>query len=322
MGYTHFSKTERVELAVLLEKGYSIRDIASGLGRNPSSVSRELRRGNVKGRYDPRKAQQKARVRRLYSKYQGMKIRERPGLERYVQDRLAREWTPEQIAGRLREAHDGKTVVTAKTIYKWLFSVWGQPWCRYLPSRRYRRKKRKGKKRKKSIPNRKFLAERPIGAAERTEVGHFEADTLGVPKGTRETVAGAVDRKSLYFVARRIERLGEAVEGYQEILPEDTRSVTLDNGFEHVRHEEIGVPTYFASPYRSWEKPVIENTFQRLRRWIPKGSGVRAYTDEDIVAIVDRMNDTPRKRLNYRTPREVFEGRSLTFNHRECCASG
>lgn len=322
MGYTHFSKTERVELAVLLEKGYSIRDIANGLGRNPSSVSREVRKNSVNGRYDPRKAQQKAYVKRKYSKYQGMKIREQPHLERYIQEGLRKEWTPEQIAGRLREAHDGKTVVSAKTVYTWLYSVWGQPWCRYLPSRRHRRRKRHGKKRKKSIPNRRFLAERPIAASERSEVGHFEADTLGAPKGTRETLAGTVDRMSLYFLAMKIERLGEAVEGYRGMLPKDTRSCTLDNGFENVRHEEIGVPTYFASPYRSWEKPVIENTFQRLRRWIPKGSRLRDYTDSDIAAIVDRMNETPRKRLRYRTPREVFEDQPLTFIHGECCTSG
>jgi IS30 family transposase len=154
MGYTHFSRAERLELAVLRKKGYAIRDIANVLRRSPSSVSRELRSGSVKGVYDPHKAQQKARVRRLYSKYQGMKVRERPELEQYIQKRLMRGWTPEQIAGRLREAHGGKTVVTAKTIYKWLYSVYGQSWCRYLPSRRYRRRKRRGKKRKKSIPNR------------------------------------------------------------------------------------------------------------------------------------------------------------------------
>jgi len=82
--------------------------------------------------------------------------------------------------------------------------------------------------------------------------------------------------------------------------------MTLDNGVENARHEELKVKTYFCHPYSSWEKPIVENTFGRLRRFIPKKTSLTNYTDEQISPIIEMMNDTPRKKLGYRTPREVF----------------
>lgn len=321
MRYTHFSKMERLELSILLKKGYSRREIGRALGRSHSSVIRELKKNQVKGGYDSHKAHHKARVRRTYSKYQGMKIRENPYLEQFVKQGLEAGWTPEQIAGRLREAHWGKTIVSAKGIYKWLYSVYGYHWCQYLPSRRYHRKHRRRKKsRKILIPNRVFIEERPRGAQRRSRRGHFEGDTLGVPRGSPETLAAVVDRASRYFLAVKIARLKYAVEGYGALLDSvAVRSLTLDNGVENVRYEELNVSTYFCHPHRAWEKPTIENTFQRLRRWIPKKARLRDYTDEDITAIVERMNNTPRKCLNYRTPQEVFKGSGVIFNHNGCC---
>lgn len=319
MRHTHFSKAERLELSVLLKRGYSAREIGSALGKHHSSVSREIIGNSVKSVYDPHKAHDKARVRRLYSKYQGMKIRERPRLEQFVRLGLEAGWTPEQIAGRLRAAHRGNTVISAKGIYKWLYSVYGQSWCRYLPSRQYRQRRRRKKTRKVLVPNRVFIEFRPAGATNRSRTGHFEGDTLGVPRGAPETIAAVVDRASRYLRAVKIQRLREATEGYRQLLcSERTRSLTLDNGVENVRYEELGVPTYFAHPYRSWEKPTIENTFQRLRRYIPKKARLRDYTDEQISSMVDRMNNTPRKCLSYRTPKEVYERKPITFKHTGC----
>lgn len=319
MRHTHFSKAERLELSLLLKKGYSAREIGSALGKHHSSVSREIILNSVKGVYDPRKAHGRARVRRIYSKYQGMKIRERPWLELFVRQGLEAGWTPEQIAGRLREAHEGKTIISAKGIYKWLYSVYGQSFCRYLPSRQFRPRRRRKKTKKILIPHRVFIEHRPLGALNRSRIGHFEGDTLGVPRGAPETIAAVVDRASRYFRAVKIQRLREATEGYRQLLYSvRTRSLTLDNGVENVRYEELGVPTYFAHPYRSWEKPTIENTFQRLRRYIPKRARVRDYSDEQISVMVERMNNTPRKCLQYRTPAEAFERKPIIFNHVGC----
>lgn len=327
MRYTHFSKTERLELSILLKKGYSIRDISRELRRNPSSVSREIKDNSVNGEYDPHKADHKAYVKRKYSKYQGMKVRENRWLEEYIQKGLQQYWTPEEIAGRLSFEY-GHSVISFKSIYKWLYSVHGQLFCEYLPSKQYRPERRKGKKQAKVlIPNKVSIEERPRIINIRARCGDFEGDTLGVPKRTLETLAGIADRKSRYFLAKKIARIKYAVDGFKKLSSSliHLYSFTFDNGVENVRHQELGVSTYFCHTYASWEKGSIENTFKRLRRFIPKKAFLKDYSDKDIAAICDIMNNTPRKCLGWRTPKEVFEeqGRvtyQLTMS--KCCASG
>lgn len=309
MRYTHFSKSERLELSILLKKGYSQRDIGSALKRSPSSVSREIKNNSVNGVYDPFKAHHKAYVARKYSKYQGMKVRENPWLHASVCHGLERFWSPDEVAGRLKFLC-GQSVITAKGIYKWLYSQYGQQWCSYLPSRRYRAKRRNGerKQKKQIIPKRVSIEQRPKIISVRSRCGDFEADTLGVPRTSKGTVAGMVDRKSRYFLAKKILRLRYAMDGFKELsTPFSVYSCTFDNGVENARHQELNIPTYFTHPYSAWEKGAIENTFQRLRRFIPKKARIDAYSHEDIAGICDIMNNTPRKCLGYRTPREVFE---------------
>lgn len=303
-----------MELSILLKKGYSIRSIASALGRNPSSVSREIKANSVNSEYDPDKANHKAYVKRWQSKYQGMKIRENEWLEKEIRTRLMDFHTPEEIAGRLNEDY-GQTIISFKTIYKYLYSGYGQSFCKYLPSRQYKPKPRdENQKKREIIKNRVFIEDRPDIINDRLRVGDFEGDLLGVPKTCRITLTGIVDRKSLYFQAQKIERPRYAIEAYGQLLSDaGALSATLDNGVENARYQELNLPTYFCHPYRSWEKGRIENTFQRLRRFIPKKSSLAGYSDKDVSAIVNIMNNTPRKSLNYRTPKEVFE-------EQKCCS--
>lgn len=316
MRYHHFKGEERCELAILLKKGYSIRSVAAAMGRNPASVGREIARNSVKGRYDPRKARHKAWVRRKYSKYQGMKVRERPELEAYVAGKLRCGWSPERIAGRWQ--FETGEAIHHTGIYKYLYSSFGQPLCRHLKYRRHGRKKRKRTKPvRELIKNRVFIDERPETINRRERYGDFEGDTLGVPKHTRETVVAIIERKSRYLLARKISRLKYAMEGFKELLVSlPARSLTLDNGVENVRYEVLGVPTYFCHPYSSWEKGQIENAFGCIREYIPKRASLASYSDEAVAAIVDAINRTPRKCLGFRTPKEVFEGQFLTT---ECC---
>lgn len=309
MRYTHFSRTERLEISVLLKKGYSHREIGRALGEHHSSVSREINLNSVNGEYNPHKAHHKACVRRKYSKYQGMKIQENHWLEEYIRGKLQRFWTPEEIAGRLSLEY-GHSVISFKSIYKWLYSPFGQSLCIYLPSKKYRPRKRRGKKLKKTIiPNRISIEERPEIINIRARCGDFEGDTLGVPKGNSETLAGMVDRKSRYFLAKKIPRIRYAIDGFKRLSSSLIHfySFTLDNGPENVRHQELEVSTFFCHPYSAWEKPTIENSFQRLRRFIPKKSRLNDYSDQDIANICDIMNNTPRKCLGWKTPKEVFE---------------
>ena len=330
MRYTHFSKTERLELSILLKKGYSLRAIAGELRKNPSSVSREIKDNSVNGEYDPHKADHKAYVKRKYSKYQGMKVNENRLLEEYIRRGLQQYWTPEEIAGRLELEH-GRSVISFTSIYKWLYSAYGQPLCVYLPSKQYRPRKRKRKKQAKVlIPHRVSIEERPEIINQRLRCGDFEGDTLGVPKGSLETLAGIADRKSRYFLAKKIARMRYAVDGFKRLSSSliNLYSFTFDNGVENVRHQELGVSTYFCHAYSSWEKGTIENSFKRLRRFIPKKAYLKDYSDEDIAVICGIMNNTPRKCLGWKTPNEVFEEQGqinypiTTSIMSECCTSG
>lgn len=311
--YNHFTKSERNELSILLKKGYSYRDIAKAIRKNPSSIGREIKENSVNGEYDPEKANHRAYVKRKDSKYQGMKITGRSWLEEYVKDKLAQYWTPEEIAGRLELEH-GYPVVTFKSIYKWLYSPRGQVFCRYLPSKRYNARPRKGVSFERTlIPNRVPIALRPNIINVRGRVGDFEADTLGVPRTSEGTLAGVIDRKSRYFQAQKIKRIGLAIDHFKEFADAlGAQSFTFDNGIENRDHEQLDLPTYFCNAYSPWEKGTMENTFQRLRRFIPKKSLMQDYSDQEIADICDIMNNTPRKCLGWRTPKEVFEERSVT----------
>lgn len=319
MRYTHFSKTERLELAVLLKKGYSLREIGSVLKKSPSSVSREVRLNSVNGEYDPQKAQHKAYVKRKYSKYQGMKIRQNSGLEQYVREKLRLSWSPEQIAGRWRR--DTGQTLHHSAIYKYLYSMHGQILCQHLRYKRYRRKKRvRVKSPRELIPNRVWIDERPAVVNARKRYGDFEGDTMGVPRYTRETLVAAIERKSRYIIAKKIQQLKYAMEALGTLLkPLPVRSLTLDNGLENVRYQELGILTYFCHPYSSWEKGSVEYAFKLIREYVPKRANLQNYTDEEISAIIGIINNRPRKCLGYRTPKEVFEEQFLQANLSGCC---
>lgn len=306
MSYTHFSKTERHELSILLKKGYSLREIADTLERSPSSVSREVKRNSVKGEYVASKAQHKAYKRRKYAQYQGMKIREDPDLESYVKKKLKDRWSPEQIAGRLKFQNNGKQVISFRSIYNYIDTVWGQDCKEYLAYRGKRKPGPKSTGKDHVIKNRVFIEKRPQSADKRKRLGDFEGDLLGTPQDSKHTLAATVDRKSRYFKAAKIKTSKKAVPAFKELLDaESVCTLTLDNGRENASYKEIGVNTFFCHPYSAWEKPTIENTFQRLRKFIPKKASLEDYTDKQISAIVDTMNNTPRKCLGWKTPKEV-----------------
>jgi len=310
MAHSQFSKAERDELSILLQKGHSHRDIARALGKHHSAVSREIKRNKVKGVYDPHKANQKSRTRRKDSKYQNMKINESAEFLAFLEQKLKAGWTPEQIAGRWNRDHAAPQF-SFKSIYKYLYSIFGQRLCQYLLSNQYRPRKRRGKKQKRvPVKNRVSIEQRPQVINERKRFGDFEGDVLGSPKVDQERVPAVVERLSRKLFAVKVPRLKYAVDGFKQMLKpyrEILKSITFDNGPENARHLELETKTYFCHPFSSWEKGQIENTFGRLRRFIRKRSRLSQYSDEDIAGFVEQMNETPRKCLDFRTPNEVFK---------------
>ena len=205
MGYTHLKQSDRDEISILLKKGYSLREIAGAIGKNHSSVSREIKANSTKAVYDPKLAENKARLKRMRSKYQGMKIAGNTKLEIQVAIGLLARWSPEEIAGRIAYLNGGEAIISAKSIYKFCYSSWGQYLCKYLPHQRYEPRKRGvAKPAKVLIPDRISIDLRPLVVAEQKRFGDFEGDTLGRPKHENETLVGAVERKSLYFVGCKV----------------------------------------------------------------------------------------------------------------------
>ena len=312
MSYKHFSKVERLELSILLKKGYSRRAIAKAMGRSHSSVVRELKRNKVKGRYDPSKAHHKAYVKRRESKYIGMKVRGDSVIEHYIWEKMSAEgWSPECIAGRIYR--DKGIKISYPSIYKYLYrNSYGNYLCKFLKYKRYGKKRRKNKKSvREMIPHRVWIDVRPEEANSRAEFGHFEADTMGKPKyASPQTLVVVRERKSRKLFAVKVPRLKYTMEGFKKLLSpyqDILESVTFDNGVENVRYEELDLPAYFCHPYSSWEKGGVENGIGIIREYIPKKADLKDYSDDEIIAILDKINNMPMKCLDWLTPNEVFE---------------
>ena len=317
-----------------MKKGYEQKDIADVLGKHSSSIGREIKNNSVNGKYDANKAHHKAQVKRLKSKYQCMKIEKNDELKEYIQKHLEDDkWTPEEIVGRLGnhdKIFDEKTgeqiTISFPIIYKWLYSSFGQHYCQFLKSKRYKVRKQTGKTKNKfcNLPNRKSIHERPEVAK---KFGHLEGDVLGSIKTDTEVVAGLREKLSRFIMIVKVPRLKHTVDGFKKVLKPHHKifkTLTLDNGVENNRYEELDIDTYFCDPYSSWQKGGIENDFQRLRRFIPKKDTLDNHSHENITYYAKIMNNTPRKCLNWNTPKEVFNELSstkfkLTKNYPQSC---
>lgn len=307
--YTHLKKGERLELSMLRKKGYTLRAIGQALGRSHSSLSRELKKNKVNRLYDAQKANAKAKVRRAHSKYQWMKVRETPGLEEYVAERMKQDWSPELIAGCYRNETGKK--LKADTIYKYLYSASGQHLCHHLKYKRYG--KRRWRIRTKSIPakhipDRISINVRPQEIAQRTTFGHYEADTMGRPRNaSAQTLVVMRERLSRKLFSIKVKRLKHTVEGFKKIIePLAVASITFDNGVENIRYQELGITSYFCNPYHSWEKGSVEQGIGQIRSYIPKKADLRNYSQSKIDAIMNLLNNRPMKCLDYKTPNEIF----------------
>ena len=324
MAHHHFTSSERLEISLLKKKGYSNRAIASELGCSHTSIGRELRRNTLKKGYNPRSAKIKARVRRMQSKYQGMRIEDRPELRKYVITYLQKKWTPEEISGRLKEIDTHLPYVSAKGIYKCLYSAWGQQYCPLLPKQRHKPKPRKEKKGKREmIPNRVGIEKRPEEANSRSGFGHHETDTVlsGKKTGSKAALTLLHDRKARFTCLRSIPNLKPSTNAAALTKMGKTvfrLTITHDNGIENKNHEDVAealsVQTFFCDPYSSWQKGSVENTIGRIRRFIPKGADISTYSNKEIADIEHWLNHTPRKCLGYKTPYEVMLENNLLLS--------
>ena len=298
---------DRLEIKILLDKGYSLRAIARSLGRSPNTVSYEVEmNGGILG-YNPQNADIYARTRKKDTRSEWSKIEHVPELKAYIIECLQKHWNPDEIAGRMKK--EKRPWYASKTaIYDWLQSVYGQQYCVHLYSGRYHKKKRVKKTERVMIPDRVGIEERPLGADNRTRYGHWEDDTVVSRKGCSGGLSTGVERKSRLVLADKV--LSMSSDEHMEILQRRsdlylTLSHTMDNGIENKHYQSLGVPTYFCEPYSSWQKGGVENANKMLRYFFPKGTNFRKVSQRQVDEAVAFINNKPRKILGYKTALEV-----------------
>jgi len=322
---THLKKTDREEIQILKDKGYSVRDIAKALEKSPSTISRELRRNSVNGEYIAKKASLKAYSRRKYCKLYLKKINENEELQKYIQEKLEKEqWSPDIIAGRWNKGHPEGPHISHVTLYKYLYSAFGQRYTEYLKSKRYRPKKRKkdGKKKREMIPNRISIEKRPKVIDKRKRLGDFEGDLIISKRYDKSVILSLIDRKSRFLIIRKLynKKPSNVVKKLHRISNKyDMKSITFDNGIEFKHHYKLNgknISTYFCNPYCSWEKGSVENVNKLIRQFIPKTKYIGDFSHQYIANVANKLNNRPRKCLKYCTPYEVF---ILKNNTPKCC---
>ena len=315
--YKHLSADERDRIAELHARHEKVSSIARDIGRDKSTVSRELARNGRHGRYGALKAQERADERRKACRPK--RRLDDPALAREVRSRIVDgRWSPEQIDGRLR-LERGRCVVSFATIYRAVNEGrMDAPGARGSePVRRHLRRKGKKARRGREETRGRIrishgISERPAEAGERSRLGDWEDDTVVGPKGA--CLVGIVDRASRLLVggkagAHTAEAVGRVEVASLRGRPLET--VTPDRGKEFANHAQVsealgGVQFYFCEPHHPWQKPSVENTNGLIREFFPKGTDFSKVTDEEVQHVFDMINDRPRKVLGFRTANEVY----------------
>lgn len=321
--YTHFTIDERILSRILRDLGLSIRAIAQILNRSPSTISRELKRNsNQHGEYLPKLAEQKYRHRR---KNCGKKpvLQNDSELKRYIMDCLKEEWSPDEIAGRIKLTGNFPSV-SYNTVYRAISSgIIPKSYRRHLRLKKIQNRKRKKNDKRGSIADRVMISERSEEINNRSEFGHWEGDTV---QGKRNTGAlgTLVERLSRFTISFKVPDLKDdifrriAVELFAALPKQARKSITVDNGVEFASHKllakETGMNVYFCDPYSPWQRGTNEYTNHLIRQYYPKGTSFSIFNDTQLQAVIDKLNNRPRKVLGYKTPNEVF-----FENLQKCC---
>jgi transposase, IS30 family len=316
VSYTHFTASERLQLYELrITDQRSIPAIAEIMNRNKSSISRELKRNTDKENkvYFPDTAQEKMQTRRQESKERFKSVS--AATIEHIKERLTKYHSPEQIAGRMKE--EGLDSVSYETIYQMIYAdhdglgVYKQ----YLRQKQKQRRRKGVKQKRGRIPGRVGIEERPKVADLKTEIGHWESDTV---IGCNHTgiVVTHVDKASKFLLAglainKTVEQINRVtINLFENVKAGFRKTMTFDNGREFCGHQELaarlGLNTFFANPYHSWERGLNEHTNGLIRQFFPKGTNFKIVKPEELEKAVELINHRPRKSLDYRTPFEVF----------------
>lgn len=314
MTYKHLTREERYQIHTLRRQGVSLGCIAAELGRNRSTISRELQRNSAPTGYKPASAHDKAMARQA--------------LRRNAQHFSADQWahvegllrlflSPQQVSGRLRQ--EQALCISTESIYQRAYrnKAQGGNLVSYLRCQKVRRKRyASGQERRGTLANRVGIEQRPAVVDQRSRIGDWEGDTV-IGKNHKGVLLTLVERKSRYTLAcqlssRHSTGVSQAVIELLRPHKRQCRTLTFDNGKEFAEHSFMAhclkAKVYFAHPYCSWERGLNENHNGLLRQFFPKKTNFLKVSQHEVDDALYLLNHRPRKCLGYRTPHEVFYG--------------
>lgn len=322
MNYRHFTTEQRYDIAAMKGNGCSNKMIAEHLGKDPSSIGRELRRNRDEdgGTYRAGVAERQAVARR--SAASGRRHQLTDSLQRTIDQKLRdQQWSPEQISNRLQA--EGHPSISTESIYLY---VWrdkraGGDLYLHLRQQKKRRKRYGSHDRRGMIPNRVSIDERPAIVDERSRIGDWEIDTV-IGAQHKGAIVTSVERRTRYLLMRAVRsttsvEVTAALTAIMQPHQEHVLTITADNGREFTDHPEIarklGASVYFAHPYHSWERGTNENTNGLVRQYFPKGTSLLGIDDRAVRQAQEKINNRPRKTLGWKSAREALFDLSLSY---------
>ena len=328
-GSRRLSFGEREEIALLRAEGKGVREIARAIGRDPGTVSRELRRvpvnPNSKQRHVYRATTAQADADQRATRPKDAKLATNLPLRREVQSRLKQNHSPEQIAGRLREdfADDPEMWVSHETIYQALYvqgrGALKRELTRHLRTgRAVRKPHRTGEQRRGRILDMVNIADRPKQVEDRAVPGDWEGDLILGSTESGSAIGTLVERATGFTMLLHLvgdhtaETVAAAMIEQMSQLPEQLRrSLTWDQGSEMASHvriaEATGLDIYFCDPHSPWQRGTNENTNGLLRQYFPKGTDLSQWGPGYLDKVAAELNARPRKRLQWQTPAEALD---------------
>jgi len=319
--YTHISFREREKIGLLKATGKKVPEIAQRLGRDPTTIRRELKRSKPYYRsYLPLTAQEDACKKAKIPKKK-RKLDHLP-LWQLVQKKLSLRWSPEQIAHFLKATYptDMRMQVSHESIYTYIYvlprGALRKELISYLrQGSRGRQRRKRGTDERGKIPNMVSIRERPAEVENRTVPGHWESD-LVVGKGHRSAIGTLVERTTRATIlvplkakdAQTVRQ--EFAKAVKKLPKEACISLTHDRGTEMHQHElftkETEVQVYFADPYSPWQRGTNENTNGLIRQFFPKGTDFNTVSVRELKRVQKLLNERPREVLGWETPKEAF----------------
>ena len=315
------SLAEREEISRAVVAGHSIRSTAMLLGRAPSTIGREIKRNGGQGCYRANQAEQAAWDRAGRPKT--CRLAQNRTLAHIVAGKLQWQWSPEQIAGWLKRTYPGDEnyQVSHETIYRSLFiqarGALKKELLQHLRRTRVMRRSRHHTQKTDNhgrITDTVSISERPAAVEDRAVPGHWEGDLLFGSKNSQ--IATLVERHTRYVMLVKVARkdtetvINALIKNARKLPQELYKSLTWDRGKEMAEHKRFTLATdikvYFCDPQNPWQRGTNENTNGLLRQYFPKGTDISAYSQANLDAVARRLNERPRKTLNYETPAERY----------------